>query len=102
MRNRTPALDNVFEATGGGHVHGVDVDFGEQWSRSRNYRRNEDIPCLSSLADLACLDKPCDVVAHKGPPIPKGDKRICRKETMVTCIVVCRGHNKQASCNRND
>jgi hypothetical protein len=90
MCNRTPALDDVFESTGRWHVHGVNVDLGEQGSRSRNHQRNEDIPCFSSLADLACFDKPCDVIAHKGPPVPKGDKRICRKETVVTCIVMTR------------
>ena len=88
MCDRTTSLDDVLEATRRRQVHSIDVDLCEQGGWSCDCRGNENVACLSSLADVARLDEPGNIVAHERPPISKCNESVCREVASMTSVVV--------------
>jgi hypothetical protein len=82
-------LHNILIASRGWHVHHVDVDFGEERGWGRDGWGNEEISSLSKLADMACLNIPCDVGFHIRPPESKCDECFGSEDHLVADIAVC-------------
>lgn len=85
---RTACLDNVAEARGKWHEHGVDVSFTEEGCTDGNCWRNADLGGLANLTLVAGVDVPLDVLFQQGPPevIEEGAAR--GVEPFVTEVVM--------------
>ena len=85
---RTASLDDIGEATGGSHVHGVNIHLVEEGSRKGNDRRNANLGGLSKLTLVASVDVPFDVVVDSGPPEVIEQGALSGVNTLVSEIVV--------------
>jgi hypothetical protein len=69
-------------------VHIVHVHLCEEQHRSGNDRWDEHLLSLPALTNVACLHIPCDVLAHKRPPIVLDDKSSGCVKAAVSHIVM--------------
>jgi hypothetical protein len=61
-------LHNILICSGWWHIHGIDVDFGEDGGGGGDNWWNEDLISLAQLADTTCFSIPVNIADHTGSP----------------------------------
>ena len=79
---------HVFKTSGSGHEHRIDVRFLEEARRAGNDWQDVDLVGLSSLANVACPNKPRYVLLSIRPPKSIQDAGACRINALVAESVV--------------
>src|SRR5271155_1482793 len=91
ISKRASALYDVFVTGRRRHMHGVHVDFREEWCWHRYYRGYNNMLGFANLTNVAGKDEPSDVFRHMRPPISLGNECICCEEAVMTAVIVCEG-----------